>query len=349
MVPFRRWKDGGFSLVGKGVKRTQDAMLPNIHESNDCTMVSEDDCTTGSLLEELNEISESDTINQDEADLHWFRFGGVGKLYSKDNERSEDQVLERLKQATVAVIGLGGVGSWTAEALCRSGIGHLVLVDLDDICTSNTNRQLHALSTNVGRMKTDVMRDRLVAINPYCVVTLIHDFVMVDNVQDIVGNQLHKLYKVDVVIDAIDGDAEKAALLAACADHGIPILTTGNPTGRSDPTLITCHDLLLSEGDDLISACQDRLVHQFDFHMDTKGIENRKASWNIPCVYSRQKQNTRPGASVAAFRSDGHGGTACFVTGTIGFVAASRAVEMIVNGSFIPPSRGRTKASINKD
>lgn len=94
------------------------------------------------------------------------------RLYANRGNQRPDDVLHRLHQSTVAIIGLGGVGSWAAEALCRSGVGNLILIDLDDICISNTNRQLHALTSTVGQMKIDEMKRRLLDINPGCNVTL---------------------------------------------------------------------------------------------------------------------------------------------------------------------------------
>ena len=314
--------------------------------SSECDMVL-DEATDDIVTEELNLSPDFDEqgLSSDD-DLHWFRFGAVGRLY-EDEENSEEDVLERLKTATVAVIGMGGTGSWAAEALVRSGVGNLVLVDLDDICISNTNRQLHTLSTNVGSMKTDVMRERLVAINPFTNITLIHDFVMLDNVEEIFGEKFKEL-NVDVVIDAIDGDEEKAALIAACADYGFPVVTKGTTAGKSDPTQIVCADLTQVRGDGLLSDCRNRLVKDFDFKLDVVDgrVSDVQKPWNILAVYSTQgvtkeEQTMDFGAAtpMSSFRNDGALGTACFVTGTFGFVVASRVVEMIVDRDLEPPSR----------
>ena len=133
-----------------------------------------------------------------------------------DKDTSINTVLNRLSSATVAIIGLGGVGSWSAESLCRSGIGNIILIDLDDICISNTNRQLHATSSNVGKMKIDVMKSRLLDINPHCNVTLLHEFVTVENANELLSSLLPNL---TACIDAIDGMYEKTALLLACVHH----------------------------------------------------------------------------------------------------------------------------------
>lgn len=294
------------------------------------------------LTEDLNPARD---LDEGDDDLHWFRFGAVGRLY-EDDQNSEEVVLDRLKRARVAVVGMGGIGSWVAEALCRSGIGHLVLVDLDDICISNTNRQLHTLSTNVGSMKTDVMRDRLIGINPYINITLIHDFIMLDNVQEVVGEQLQDL-GVDIVVDAIDGVEEKTALISACADYGVPVVTTGSPAGKNNPTQIVCKDLTQVRGDRLLRSCRDRLSKTSDFKLQLQNgsVSAAQNPWNIPAVFSEQgvKENEPPETDdapvFASFRNDGLLGTACFVTGTFGFVAASRVVEMIVDENLVPPSR----------
>ena len=303
------------------------------NETTDCDVSAEP--TEDIVTEELNQVSMFDEGLSGDDDLHWFRFGGVGRLY-EDAETSEEIILERLKRATVAVVGMGGIGSWTAEALCRSGIGNLVLIDLDDICISNTNRQLHTLSTNVGSMKTDVMRDRLVGINPYSNITLIHDFVMLDNVDEIVGEKFKEL-NVDIVIDAIDGEREKTALIAACTDHNVPVVTTGSPAGKSDPTQICCEDLAEVRGDNLLKACRNRLVNDFEFN-----YTNEKLLWNVPAVYSKQgvkEDETNDVTQGNSFRNDGSLGTACFVTGTFGFVAAAHVVERIVDDNLVPPTR----------
>jgi tRNA A37 threonylcarbamoyladenosine dehydratase len=198
----------------------------------------------------------------------WWRF----RLYTsppssskkKDKEVAQDphlQVVERFSRATVVVVGLGGVGSWAAEALCRSGIGSLVLIDLDDICISNTNRQLHALSSTVGKMKIDEMKRRLNDINPDCNITLIHDFVSPDNVDDIVTS----IPNLTACLDAIDGTKGKASIIAACSRYGIPIVTCGGSAGRTDPTKFVCEDLTRAMGDKLLASCRKDLRKLYGF------------------------------------------------------------------------------------
>ena len=132
------------------------------------------------------------------------RFGGIARLYG-------ERALERFRAAHVCVIGVGGVGSWIVEALARSAVGHLTLIDLDNVAESNINRQIQALSSTVGQPKIEALRDRIAQINPFCKVTLVEDFVEPENVAQMVGHQAF-----DYVVDAIDSVKAKAALIAYC-------------------------------------------------------------------------------------------------------------------------------------
>lgn len=129
------------------------------------------------------------------------RFGGTARLYGQ-------QALQRFADAHFCVIGIGGVGSWAAEALVRTGIGRITLIDMDDVCITNTNRQIHAIHGNVGKAKTEVMADRLRAINPDCEVVCIDDFITPENTATLLTGDI------DYVIDAIDSVRPKAALIA---------------------------------------------------------------------------------------------------------------------------------------
>ena len=147
------------------------------------------------------------------------RFGGIARLYG-------DAALARLAAAHVCVIGIGGVGSWAAEALARSAVGRITLIDLDHVSESNVNRQIHALEGEFGRAKVKVMAERIRAINPQCVVTEIDDFITAENVATL-------LPQCDAVLDAIDNVRAQAALIAHCRQIGLAIVTTGGAGGRS--------------------------------------------------------------------------------------------------------------------
>ena len=307
------------------------------------------------------------------------RFAGVARLYasktSKHDRVSVSTILNRLHSATVAVIGLGGIGSWSAESLIRSGVGNIVLIDLDDICISNTNRQLHATTTNIGKMKISIMKERLLDINPYCNVTLIHDFVTTEN-----SNELLAPLGLTACIDAIDGVNEKTSLLLACVELGIPIVSCGGAAGRSDPTKIVCNDITKVTDDRLLFKCRKLMRQEYGFPKVVPRVSNtnnggsggsgRIRNWRIHAVYStevviqqhqhqhqqhKQQQimsmynnnkddDDNSMSSTSSFSSsfrtcDGILGTASFVTGTYGLVAACKVVEMIALDELIVPKK----------
>jgi tRNA threonylcarbamoyladenosine dehydratase len=291
--------------------------------------------------------------NTQESDNYMLRFGGVGRLLaSKLPNPSIDAVeaiLSRLRNAVVIVIGLGGVGSWAAEALCRSGIGRLVLVDLDDICISNTNRQLHALASTTGQMKIDALRDRFEQINPDCIVTLVHDFVTADSVDAIFGRVLADeppRESAIVVLDAIDGAKEKAAILSYCDLHQLPVVTCGGAAGRSDPSRVQRTDITLVQGDKLLASCKKELRKHHGFHAGLSFREVQKGrrvkKWNIDCVYSDEEipEGSATNTTSNLRQCDGALGTACFLTGTFGFAAAAAIVDKVAYNALAPP-RGR--------
>ena len=281
------------------------------------------------------------------------------RLY-KDKVTSINSILDRLSSATVAIIGLGGVGSWSAESLCRSGIGNIILIDLDDICISNTNRQLHATSSNVGKMKIDVMKSRLLDINPHCNVTLMHDFVTMENANSILSSLL--LNNLTACIDAIDGMYEKTALLLACVNLGIPIVTCGGAAGRMDPSKVVVDDLTKVKEDRLLFKCRKLLRQKYGFpkvpiasSAGKAKSEGRVRNWRIQAVYSTEvqqrivmtddvvrKENESNNDVVAnsSFRTcDGPLGTASFVTATYGLSAAWKVVEMIALDQLVVPKK----------
>ena len=296
-----------------------------------------------------------------------FRFGGVDRLYrtragqpmlETEGQDEESDPLARLQRSTVVVVGLGGVGSWAAEALCRSGIGHLVLIDLDDICMSNTNRQMHTSSSTVGKFKIDILAERFHDINPLCEVTCIHDFVSSDNVHEIL-DQIRNMTQVtsdgrsgDVtaVLDAIDGSMAKAALLSACADNKLPVVTCGGAAGCMDPTQIVCEDITMVTDDKLLTSSRTNLRKFHNFAAGLPYHQRKKTlPWNIPAVYSTERPVTLS-KTPSSDNSDSSGvcdaglGTACFVTGTFGFTAAAQIVSGIAQNTLTPPQRNQLSA-----
>ncbi|MEZ5543071.1 MAG: tRNA threonylcarbamoyladenosine dehydratase [Pseudomonadota bacterium] len=197
------------------------------------------------------------------------RFGGIRRLYGA-------AALERFRAAHVCVLGIGGVGSWAAEALARSGIGRLTLIDPDHVAESNINRQLPALDSTLGRAKVQVMAARIHAINPHCNVFGIEEFAGIDNIAHLVAPGL------DFVIDCIDGFRVKAHLVAHCRRARIRIITVGAAGGQTDPTRIRVVDLSRTEHDALCAKTRRLLRTAYGFP------KNLKRRFDVPCVYSEE-------------------------------------------------------------
>ena len=254
---------------------------------------------------------------------HASRFGGISRLFA-------DAGLERLRRAHVCVVGIGGVGSWAVEALARSGIGALTLIDLDDICVTNINRQLHALDGSIGRPKVDAMAERVRAINPGCIVRTLHTFFTEANAEEILQTRF------DYVLDAIDNPVKKSLLIAACHQRSIPVFVVGGAGGRPDATALKITDLTLSTHDRLLTEVRSllRAKHQFP---------RGKKSFGIPCVHVGEPalfpqsdgtvcERREEGSSLRLTCASGYG-TACFVTGAFGFAAAGHIVRAIAAGN----------------
>lgn len=264
------------------------------------------------------------------------RFGGIARLYGV-------QGLQRLTDAHVAVVGIGGVGSWAAEALVRSGVGEISLFDLDDICITNSNRQAHTLTDTVGQIKVEVMAQRLLAINPNCKVHAVADFVSQDSMAQYITDEL------DFVVDCIDSVQAKAALIAWCKRRKIQIVTTGGAGGQTDPTQIRILDLNKTYNDPLAARVRSRLRSAHNFSR-TLGRH-----YSVPCVFSTEQQRyPNPDGTVgqsksfvgAGVRLDCAGGfgAAMTVTASFGLAAAARAIDKLVAGARRPAER-RVSAS----
>lgn len=251
------------------------------------------------------------------------RFGGIKRLYG-------EHALDILHRTHIGVVGIGGVGSWTAEALARSGVGEITLVDLDDICVTNTNRQIHALKSHIGDLKTEVMAARLKEINPEVVIHVIDDFIVENNVDELITSNM------DAVVDAVDSVKAKAAMVAHCKRKKIPIIVTGGAGGQIDPTKIRVGDLSKTFNDPLIAKVRSQLRRDYGFS------KNPKRNFSVPCVFSEEQlRYPKPDGSVCQQKSAmeqgvkldcaGGFGAASMVTGTFGFVAASKAIERVLS------------------
>ena len=243
------------------------------------------------------------------------RFGGVARLYGTE-------AYARFGAAHVVVIGLGGVGSWAAEALARSAIGHLTLIDLDHIAESNVNRQVHALGDEFGKAKVTAMAQRIGAINPVARVTCIEEFIDADNAATLVP-------ECDAVLDCIDQVAPKAALLAACRARRLQVFTSGAGGGRIDPTRIRASDLARADGDPLLAKVRYRLRRHHGFARERVDADGRVrvSKFGIAAIYSDEQVRGTTGGG-AALACAGYGSVVT-VTASLGFALAACALQGI--------------------
>ena len=233
------------------------------------------------------------------------RFGGVSRLYGAE-------LRERFHHATVVVAGLGGVGSWAAEALARTGIGHLVLVDFDHIAESNTNRQLHALEGQYGKAKVQAMSERIKHINPDISLTVCDEFLEPENLDAIVP-------KGALVLDATDSVQTKIALVLWATQHNRSLVMCGAAGGKTDPTSVRCDDLSRTEQDALLAKVRQGLRQDHGFS------RNLKKKMGVRAIYSHEP---RAGASSGGLACSGYGSTV-MVTAACGLAAAAEILNLI--------------------
>ena len=260
------------------------------------------------------------------------RFGGIARLYGTKG-------LNSLLHSHVLIVGLGGVGTWAAEALARSGVGAITLVDLDEICITNTNRQIHAMDGLVGVMKVKAIKDRILAINPQCKVTAIEDFFTAATSEMILDRKLN------YVIDAIDSLQNKCVLAAACKEKHIPLIVVGGAAGKRNPTLIKVDDLGLACSDSLLFSLRKRLRQEFSFPSGAGFVRSKKQLFHIACVYSPEEPMfPKSDGTVCAIADvetnlrldcETGMGSITHITGTFGFLAASYVIDQITRESVV--------------
>lgn len=240
------------------------------------------------------------------------RFNGSEALYGA-------QAMRQLADAHFCIIGIGGVGSWAAESLARSGVGRITLIDMDHVAESNINRQVHALQSTIGAAKAVLMADRIRDINPACQVAVVDDWVSPDNLFELLGDGF------DYVLDCIDDFRTKAALVAWCRRNKQPMITIGGAGGRRDPTHIRVKDLCRSENDSLLSRTRRLLRQDYNFP------QNLRRRFHIPCVYSDEQvripDSCDSGPKAGALSCAGGLGSSVMVTAPMGMTAAAQAIE----------------------
>ncbi len=253
-------------------------------------------------------------------DSYQQRFGGIERLYGVDNSRL-------FQRSHICVVGIGGVGCWAAEAFARSGIGEITLIDMDDICVTNTNRQIHAMADTIGRSKVEVMAERIRLINPQCKIHCIDDFIT----QDTLFEYIDKRY--DYVLDAIDSANNKARLIAHCKRQKIGIVTTGAAGGQIDPTQITVVDLTKTVNDPLAKKVKGLLRRHYGF--------SKTRNFSVPCVYSTEKlRYPQPDGTACDTKAvmeegvrldcSGGFGSATVVTASFAFAAVAKVLEKLM-------------------
>jgi len=250
------------------------------------------------------------------------RFGGIARAYGAP-------ALRAFRAAHVCVIGVGGVGSWAVEALARSAIGRITMIDLDHLAESNVNRQIHALTDTLGQAKVTALTDRIAQINPICDVTAIEEFIDADNVAALVTPG-----RFDYVIDAIDDARAKTALIVHCREHQIPLLTIGSAGGQTDPTRIAVTDLARTEQEPLLKRVRKNLRLRHGFPRGTK------VKFGIDAVYSMEPLRLPEVCEADGGDTDGDAvgvtglncagyGSAMVVTASFGLVAAAHVLRKI--------------------
>ena len=252
------------------------------------------------------------------------RFDRMGRLVG-------DEAMKKLMNTHVMIVGIGGVGSWAAESLARSGVGRITIVDFDEVCITNTNRQLHAVQGMVGKKKAEVMGERLRKINPQSTVTVIPEFYNAENSERMLAD------KPDYVIDAIDNLTAKAHLLATCVKENIPVVTSAGSAAKLDPLRIQKADLAATHTCPLAHQLRKILRQKYDFP---------EKNFGITCVFSDEPvmmpeelyyDNGQGFKCVCPKTNDFHGcdnrnmiyGSASFVTGAFGLVMASHIVNEV--------------------
>lgn len=246
------------------------------------------------------------------------RFGGLRRLYGEAGYR-------RVRQGSVAVVGVGGVGSWAAEALARSGVARLVLVDLDHVSESNVNRQVQALGRTLGMSKVQALRERIADIHPGCEVVCIEDFVTPDNWPALLQSQGPA--QIEVLIDACDQSSAKAALAAWALRAELPLVCVGAAGGKRLAQRVEVEDLADATHDPLLASLRQRLRKE--------GAAARQGRIGVRCVFSRE--SVAPPAELCDAVPAGDGtlncqgyGSSVTVTATFGLVAAGEALAQLM-------------------
>jgi len=252
------------------------------------------------------------------------RFGGIARLYGTP-------ALEKFTHSHVTVVGIGGVGSWAVESLARSGIGKITMIDLDEVCITNINRQLHAMDGGIGKQKTDAMAERIKLINPECTVICEQTFYNEKTSDKLLSSNP------DFVIDAIDLMIQKALLIAECTKRNIPVICCGGAGGKTDPSKIRITDIAQVAQDALIHKVRTRLRTHFGF---PKAKNYKAPKFNVeaifydePAIFPESKEcDTEPSSNTdMRLNCESGFGSVTHMTATLGLFAAERALKTLAS------------------
>ena len=237
------------------------------------------------------------------------RFAGVAKIYGED-------AFNHYEKSHVMVIGIGGVGSWAVEALARTGVGELTLVDMDSIAASNINRQLPAMTATLGLEKIEVMAERCRSINPRIKINLIDDYLSTENIKELLAEAP------DLILDCIDDVKAKLALMLHCRFNKIPLIVSGGAGGKLDPLKIRVADLSKTEQDPMLAKLRTQLRGM--------GIcKKPKDKFGITCVYSIDNPFSSADVCPSAGLRCGGYGSAVVVTSSFAMVAAAEVLKKL--------------------
>lgn len=242
---------------------------------------------------------------------HGRRFGGLDRLYGEGARLA-------LHRGRIAVIGVGGIGSWAVEALARSGVGNITLIDFDQVAVSNTNRQIHALDSTFGMAKVHVLEQRIREINSDCRVSVIEDFLTEENM-----SQLLPAGAFDMVIDACDQAKIKAALIAHARHNEIDLVVCGAAGGKSNPLKLRQDDLGRTTQDALLARVRDLLRREYRI------LPRKNRKFGVTSLYLDEPLKRNPACTTSSLGCSGYGSVVT-VTGAMGFAAAAICLDKLV-------------------
>lgn len=286
------------------------------------------DIIQSELIEEQIFVSQALITSDEDSEQYERRFKGTQTLYG-------NSAVDTFSTAHVYVIGVGGVGSWAAEALARTAVGHITLIDLDVLVASNVNRQLPALDSTFGQSKIGAMAARIREINPKVTLHLVDDFLTTDNVATLLPSRAQAKMAAQtgpiVILDCVDDMNAKLAIALHCRFNKLKLVCAGGAGGKIDPSKITVGDLRDSYQDPLLAKLRSKLRHE-------KGINSAlKEKFGIKCVYSTEPPRVDKSCQTGGLQCGGYG-SAVVVTSVVAMLMVSEALQLLLKQAAIKPS-----------